>query len=115
MVFGLIPLLLVGISLEGNPFHFHWTRMAIVALFYLAIVGSVIAFMLYYWLVHNMDVTKTMLVALVTPVVAVLLGMLVLDEQPSWRTLVGGAMIMSGIGLIVLKRSKKEESQLASG
>ena len=44
MFFGLIPLLLIGIPLEGNPFNFHWTPMAVVSLFYLAIVGSVIAF-----------------------------------------------------------------------
>jgi len=46
MCFGLIPLLLIGIPLEGNPLHFHWTTMAFVALFYLAVVGSVIAFLL---------------------------------------------------------------------
>jgi len=107
MFFGLIPLLLIGISLEGNPFHFRWTRMAVISLFYLALVGSVVAFLLYYWLMRNMDVTKTMLIALVTPVVAVALGMIVLDEQLSWRTVVGGVMIMGGIGLIVATRAKQ--------
>jgi len=76
-------------------------------LFYLALVGSVVAFLLYYWLMRNMDVTKTMLIALVTPVVAVALGMFVLDEQLSWRTVVGGLMIMGGIGLIVATRAKQ--------
>ena len=109
MVFGLIPLLLIGIALEGNPFKFRWTLMAIVSLFYLALVGSVIAFLLYYWLMRNMDVTKSMLIALVTPVVAVVLGMLVLDEELTWRTIVGGAMIMTGIGLIVLKRMQRKD------
>ena len=71
MFFGLLLLLAVGIPLEGNPLRFHWTPMAVIALLYLAIVGSVIAFLLYYWLVLNMDVTKSMLIALVTPVVAV--------------------------------------------
>ncbi len=104
MLFGLIPLLLIGIPLEGNPFEFRWTTMAVISLLYLALVGSVIAFLLYYWLMKNMDVTKTMLIALVTPVVAVILGMVVLDEQLSWRTLVGGLMIMGGIGLIVATR-----------
>lgn len=112
MFFGLIPLLLIGIPLEGNPFKFHWTGLAVIALFYLAIVGSVIAFILYYWLVHNMDVTKSMLIALVTPVVAVVLGMIVLHEQLNWRTLVGGAMIIMGIGFIVLKRSKRKREVL---
>jgi drug/metabolite transporter (DMT)-like permease len=108
MFFGLIPLLLIGISLEGNPLYFRWTRMAVISLFYLALVGSVIAFLLYYWLMRNMDVTKTMLIALVTPVVAVALGMIVLDEQLSWRTVVGGMMIMGGIGLIVATRAKQQ-------
>jgi drug/metabolite transporter (DMT)-like permease len=115
MFFGMIPLLLIGLPLEGNPLRFHWTAMAVVALFYLAIVGSVVAFLLYYWLVQHMDVTKTMLIALVTPVVAVTLGMLVLGEKLDWRTLAGGAMIVSGIGLIVArtaKRSKAEQPQL---
>jgi drug/metabolite transporter (DMT)-like permease len=112
MFFGLIPLLLIGIPLEGNPLQFHWTRMAVVALFYLALVGSVIAFLLYYWLVQHMDVTKTMLIALVTPVVAVSLGMLVLNEELDWRTFAGGAMIMSGIGLIVLRKSRKQGAEL---
>jgi LPXTG-motif cell wall-anchored protein len=54
-----------------------------------------------------MDVTKSMLIALVTPVVAVLLGMMVLHEQLNWRTIAGGALIMSGIGFIVLQKRRK--------
>jgi drug/metabolite transporter (DMT)-like permease len=109
MIFGLIPLVLIGISMEGNPLYFHWTPMAFLALGYLAVVGSVIAFLLYYWLVQHMQVTKSMMIALVTPVVAVILGMLVLDERLNWRTLAGGAMIICGIGLIVRRRSRKAE------
>jgi len=106
MFFGLIPLLLIGIPWEGNPLNFNWTPMAVVSLIYLAVVGSVVAFLLYYWLVQNMDVTKTMLIALVTPVVAVTLGMLVLDEQLHGRTLLGGLMIISGIAIIVTRQRK---------
>jgi drug/metabolite transporter (DMT)-like permease len=101
MMFGLVPLFLLGIPLEGNPLKFHWTGVAIISLLYLAIVGTVIAFSLYYWLIQNMNVTNTMLIALVTPVVAVVLGMIVLKETLEWRTLAGGLMIMSGIALIV--------------
>jgi drug/metabolite transporter (DMT)-like permease len=37
--------------------------------------------------------------------------MLVLDEQLSWRTLVGGAMIIAGIGFIVVRaRAPKPRS-----
>jgi drug/metabolite transporter (DMT)-like permease len=119
MVCGFVPLLAVGIPTEGNPFHFHWTTMAVISLLYLVIVGSVIAFALYYWLVRHMDVTKSMLIALVTPVVAVVLGIIVLHEKLNWRLLAGAACIISGIALIVLRRRRKgvptkEELELVS-
>jgi drug/metabolite transporter (DMT)-like permease len=110
MIFGFPPLLIIGIATEGNPFRFHWTMTAVISLAYLVVVGSVIAFALYYWLVRHMEVTKTMLIALVTPVVAVLLGMIVLDEKLNWRLFVGAACIISGIGLIVLRNRQKTVS-----
>src|SRR5439155_8234366 len=110
MVCGFPPLLLLGIATEGNPLRFHWTGMALVSLAYLVIVGSVIAFALYYWLVRHMDVTKTMLIALVTPVVAVVIGMIVLHERLNWRLFAGAACIISGIGLIVSRRRQKTVS-----
>lgn len=114
MFFGTLLLVAVGIALEGSPLRLHWTPMALVALLYLSLIGSVIAFLLYYWLVVNIDVTKSMLIALVTPVVAVLLGMIVLNEQIGWRTLIGGAMIMLGISFIVVRARRKPDEVLAS-
>jgi drug/metabolite transporter (DMT)-like permease len=107
MICGFPPLLALGIATEGNPFRFHWTGRAIVALAYLIVIGSVVAFTLYYWLVRQMDVVNTMLIALITPVIAVLLGMIVLHEQLNWRLFAGAACIISGIGFIVLRRRQK--------
>jgi drug/metabolite transporter (DMT)-like permease len=81
--------------------------VAIISLTYLVIVGSVLAFTLLYWLVRHMDVLNTMLISLVTPVVAVLLGMIVLHEQLNWRLFAGAACIISGIGFIVLRKRQK--------
>jgi len=107
MVFGFVPLLAIGIPTEGNPLRFHWTAMAVVSLLYLVVVGSVIAFALFYWLMRHMDVTHTMLIALVTPVVAVMLGMIVLHEKLNWRLFAGGACIIAGLALIVLRKRRK--------
>jgi drug/metabolite transporter (DMT)-like permease len=107
MLFGFPPLLILGLATEGNPLHFNWTPMAIISLAYLVIVGTVVAFALYYWLVRRMDVTNTMLIALVTPVVAVVLGIVVLNEQLNWRLFAGAACIISSIGLIVLRKRRK--------
>jgi drug/metabolite transporter (DMT)-like permease len=107
MLCGFPPLVALGFATEGNPFRFHWTWMAVLALAYLVVVGSVIAFTLFYWLVQHMDVTNTMLIALVTPVVAVVLGMMVLNEKFNWRLLAGAACIISGIAFIVLRKRQK--------
>lgn len=107
MICGFPPLLFLGLATEGSPLNFRWTSMAVLALAYLVIVGSVIAFGLYYWLVRHMDVTNTMLIALVTPVVAVVLGIVALGEKLNWRLFAGAACIISGIGLIVLRKRRR--------
>jgi len=105
MIFGLIPLLVVGFLMEGTPLNFRWTKLAVISLFYLALVGSSLAFMLFYWLVRHMAVTNTMLISLVTPVIAVLLGMGTIGERVTVRMVVGGAGILMGIGMIVFRRA----------
>jgi Permeases of the drug/metabolite transporter (DMT) superfamily len=117
MFCGLVPLLIFSLIKEGNPLAFRWTPAAIFSIIYLALVGSVAAFMLYYWLVRNMDVTNTQLISLVTPVVAVLLGIMFLDEALTWRIALGGLGIFMGIGLIILRRRKpqRDVQESASG
>jgi drug/metabolite transporter (DMT)-like permease len=111
MACGFVPLACAGLAFEGNPLNFRWSALAVVSLLYLTLVGSVAAFLMFYWLVRHTDVTKTMLIALVTPLAAVLLGMFTLGEQLNWRTVAGGALIMSGIGLVVLRRAVKREGE----
>jgi drug/metabolite transporter (DMT)-like permease len=106
MLFGLIPLLVIGFIKEGNPRNFHWTPLAIISLLYLALVGSSVAFILYYWLVRHMEVTNTMLISLVTPVLAVLLGMGTIGERLSWRMAIGGGSILAGLAMIAFRRTK---------
>ena len=108
MTFAIVPLFAVGWFVEGSPLKLRWTLQAAASLVYLAVVGSVIAFLLYYWLVRKIDVTKTMLISLVTPVVALLIGWLVRGESVSWRLALGSAAILSGIGLIVAPRRAKQ-------
>jgi drug/metabolite transporter (DMT)-like permease len=107
MACGFVPLAAAGVLWEGSPLKLNWTPLAVVCLLYLTLVGSVAAFLLFYWLVRRVDVTKTMLIALVTPLAAVLLGVVALGERPEWRTLAGGALIISGIALVVLRRAGK--------
>jgi drug/metabolite transporter (DMT)-like permease len=113
MIFGLVPLLAAGAALEGNPVRFRWTGLAVFSLFYLAVVGSSVAFVLYYWLVRHMAVFTTMLISLVTPIVAVLAGMMVLGERVTWRVAAGGAIVLAGISVnLIGSRPKKSGARV---
>jgi drug/metabolite transporter (DMT)-like permease len=113
MVFGMTPLLVIGIATEGNPVNFHWTARSVFSLLYLAVIGSSVAFLLYYWLVRRIEVTRTMLIALVTPLIAVTLGMLVLGERLNYRIVLGGAMILLGVGMIMRRAAAAKKSERA--
>jgi drug/metabolite transporter (DMT)-like permease len=99
MSFGLVPLVAVGRILEGSPLAFRWTLRAGLSLLYLSFVGSVVAFMLFYWLLRRMDVTKVLLISLVTPVLALALGAATLGERFGAWAVVGTAMILGGVFL----------------
>jgi drug/metabolite transporter (DMT)-like permease len=106
MAGGCIPLLVGGVLLEGNPFAFHWTAMAWATLGYLTVLGSVIAFLLYYWLIRNTDVTWVLMIPLVTPLVALAFGVLFAGESVGWHTAIGGAAIIGGVGLAVVRKEQ---------
>ena len=108
MIFGLVPLIVTGLLLEGNPFHFHWTARATFCLFYLAIPGSAIAFLLLYWLLPRMSVTNLQTISFITPPGAVLFGWLLGGESFSLWSLMGGALVLIGVGLIFRKAKPVE-------
>jgi drug/metabolite transporter (DMT)-like permease len=102
MVGGCIPLLFAGITLEGSPLRFHWTPLAIATLAYLTILGSVIAFLMYYWLIRHTEVSRVLMIPLVTPLIAVLFGVFFAGETIGWHTAIGGVAIIGGVALTVM-------------
>jgi drug/metabolite transporter (DMT)-like permease len=71
---------------------------------YLATFGTVIAFWLFYWLLGRMESSLPMMISVVTPLIAVLLGWAILDETLPPLTFIGGLLIMTSIGLTLFKR-----------
>jgi drug/metabolite transporter (DMT)-like permease len=101
MIAGLAPLLAIMFTYEGNPLTVRWTTPAIVSLLYLALAGSVIAFWLNYWLLKRIGATKLLAMSLVEPLIAVLLGAIVLREALPAGTLLGGACILASTWMVL--------------
>jgi drug/metabolite transporter (DMT)-like permease len=57
---------------------------------------------MYYWLIRHTAVTGVLMIPLVTPLVAVLIGVRFGGETIGWHTALGGAAIIGGVALAVL-------------
>ena len=82
------------------------TAESLVAFGYLTLVGSLIAFTAYVWLLRVAPLPLIATYAYVNPVVAVALGWLVLREPITPRTLVAGAVIVFAVALIITSRNR---------
>jgi drug/metabolite transporter (DMT)-like permease len=107
MLCGLPAVLIYAFVKEGDPTAFVWSWTAIVCVLYLSIAGTVTAFWLYYWLLIRIESTRAMMISLVTPLIAVIVGALVLGETLPPQTFAGGLLILISIGLIVFRRRAK--------
>jgi len=67
------------------------------AIGYLGVVGSVLGFALYYYILRHLEATRVALITLVTPVAALLLGQLLNHEPVQARVWLGTATILCGL------------------
>jgi drug/metabolite transporter (DMT)-like permease len=74
-----------------------WPGVAIVA--YLTIFGSILTFGGYYWLLRHIEVGRLNLLAFLTPLVAVTLGVVVADEILTVQMLIGAGIVLVGVAL----------------
>ncbi|OJX04114.1 MAG: hypothetical protein BGO76_08190 [Caedibacter sp. 38-128] len=92
--------------IEGQPFTFDWTFSYIGSLFYLSIVGSVIAFGCYLTLVGQIGPVKASYIMLITPIVALTISTFL--EQFKWEPhVIWGVGLISLGNLIILGKRKR--------
>jgi len=82
------------------------------ALIYLTVAGSIVAFTAYVWLIHHESPTRVGTYAYVNPVVAVLLGYLLGGEPLGPRTIAGTALVLASVVVITTTPKKNPEINL---
>ncbi len=108
-----IPLLIAGITMILLSFYFentsNWefSTKAILSISYLAVVGTIAAFTIYYWLLKQINAVILALSSFVTPIIALILGWLILNEQLSTKVLVGALFVLIGILFANFKQLRK--------
>ena len=68
-----------------------------IAIGYLTVLGSVVAFVTFVWLLQHWPVTRTSFIAVVIPVLALILGAIVRGERPGVLALVGAGIILAAV------------------
>lgn len=106
MLCGLPAIVIYSLIREGSPTAFNWSTRALVCVAYLTIFGTIAAFWMYYWLLSRIESTNAMMISLVTPLLAVLIGAVTIGETLPPQTFAGGLLIIASIGLIVFRRRR---------
>ena len=99
MLSAFVPLFVYAWLVEGNPLAITWTWRALQSAVYLALAGSVLAAWLNYWLLSRVGAVNLLIMGLVEPVIAILLGAWVLGESMTGRAIVGGLIILGSVWL----------------
>ena len=81
---------------------------SIFGLIYLITFGSLLAFTSYAWVLQNAPISKVSTYAYVNPVVAIALGVIVLDETLTLRVVLGALLILAAVAIVVRRESAVE-------
>jgi drug/metabolite transporter (DMT)-like permease len=103
MLLGGVAITVVGLAIGegGNVDVEAFSARSLLALAYLIVFGSWVAYTAYAWLLQNAPISKVSTYAYVNPVVAIFLGWLVLDELVTLTTIVGATIIVVSVALVV--------------
>jgi drug/metabolite transporter (DMT)-like permease len=83
-----------------------WSTRSILGLVYLILVGSVIGYTAYAWLLGNAPVGLVSTYAYVNPVIAIALGVIVLDETVTARIVAGAVLVLIAVATVVRRESE---------
>lgn len=100
MLTGGLMMLALGYAM-GERLSLDYSARVLTAWTYLVLFGSVLAFTAYVWLLANAPVSLVATYAYVNPVVAVLLGWLILDEPVTAAIVVGGGIVVAAVALVI--------------
>jgi drug/metabolite transporter (DMT)-like permease len=99
MLFSGVMLLAIG-TVAGEWKHLAFTTRTVTAMVYLVLVGSIVGYSSYVYALKYLRVSTVSLYAYVNPVIAVLLGTLILSEPFSLRILVASALVFGGVAIV---------------
>ena len=91
----------------GSPYPIVWNTVSVGALLYLTLVGSALAFGIYFWMLQHTEATTVSFVTVISPVIAVIIGAGVLSESLTGLQIAGSILVLSGVLLSEVVSKKR--------
>jgi drug/metabolite transporter (DMT)-like permease len=117
-----VPLLIAGVVLIPAGVIFEnresltFDMKAVYSILYLAFFGTVVTFTTFYWLMKRIDVVILSLSTFITPIIALILGVIFLNEKFSSNHIIGTSLVLIGIlfanfkGLVKYYKEREKKS-----
>ena len=101
----------LGALIFEKPVHIPQLSITWVALLFMGILGSGLAFVMAFYLIHEIGPTRLTMVTYLFPLGGVILGVTFLDEQLTWQVFTGAAIIISSLVIANWEPKKKLEME----
>jgi drug/metabolite transporter (DMT)-like permease len=99
VMFGFVITGTIALLVE-RPFETEWTGRSVFAIAWLGLLGSGIAYLVYFRLLKSWGATRTSMVAYLLPIVGIVAGALVLNEVVDSGVLLGTGLVIGGVALV---------------
>lgn len=101
ILMSIVPILLISLIIEDYSNIYFDTRSSI-SILYLSIFCTVIAFIIYVWLVKYIEAVVLSTSAFINPLFAILIGVLVMKEQFTKHTYIGASLVLLGVIMVTI-------------
>jgi drug/metabolite transporter (DMT)-like permease len=105
MAYGTVMLALYGLA-TGAEFRIEPTAGYLISLVYLAVLGSVVAFVVYFWIARTRGYALASYISALTPPIAMLVSVTFESARFGWGALVGLLIVLSGQALMIRSARK---------
>jgi drug/metabolite transporter (DMT)-like permease len=94
--------LLFGVARFVEPgSRWNWSKPAIIALAYMVILGSAVAFAVYYWLLRQVEAWQASSTSLIVPLVAIYLDASLAQEHVPWDVVAASVLVIASVGVVL--------------
>jgi drug/metabolite transporter (DMT)-like permease len=116
LLFSLPLFTVVWLIFDGSIPYESWSNKSILSIVYLGVVGSLVGFIAYFYVLQRLKASTVALITMITPVIAISLGLILNNESVNANLIIGALAIIAGLAIYqwgdsVIKRNRKQYAQ----